>query len=73
MNIIELQLELNKLDVPRRVYSLRGAVDERLCLDQRNGTWFVFFMERGQEINLKEFASESFACEYMLNELKYEI
>ena len=73
MNIKELQVELEKLGVPRRVYSLKGPMDERLCLESRDGKWYVFFVERGRERILKEFDEEYAACDFMLNELKYEI
>lgn len=73
MTLKELQLQLEKLGVPRRVYSLRGAKDERLCIENRSGVWCVFFVERGQVRILKEFEEEAKACEFMLNELKFEV
>lgn len=73
MNIKELQVELENLGVPRRVYSLKGAADERLCIELRHGKWCIFFVERGQERVLKEFDEEHAACGFMLNELKYEV
>jgi hypothetical protein len=73
MNIEQLKAELEALGVPRRVYSLSGRKDERLCIECREGTWFVFFVERGQERALKKFATESEACSFMLEELKLEV
>ena len=73
MNIKELQVELEKLGVPRLVYSLKGSRDERLCIELRHEKWCVFFVERGQERILSEFDDENTACEFMLNKLKYEI
>jgi hypothetical protein len=73
MNIEQLKCELERLGVPRRVYSLNGGKDERLCIECRDGEWVVFFVERGQERTLKQFVSESDACAFMLTELKLEM
>ncbi len=73
MNIVQLKQELENLGVPRRVYSLNGWKDERLCLELRDNKWSIFFVERGEERDLKQFSSEAQACDYMLGELRYEI
>ncbi len=73
MNIEQLKAELEKLGVPRLIYSLRGARDERLCIENRDDAWYVFFVERGQERVLRRFSDESEACLFMLEELKQEI
>ena len=73
MNISELRFELEKLRVPRRVYSLNGWTDERLCLENRDGLWHVFFVERGEERIMGIFENEEQACDFMLSELRYEI
>lgn len=73
MKINELRLKLEKLGVPRRVYSLSGWSDERLCLEKRDEVWDVFFVERGQKRAARTFETEDQACEYMLDELKYEV
>ncbi len=73
MNIEQLKHELERLGIPRRIYSLNGGKDERLCMENRDGNWVVFFVERGQDRILKQFVSESDACAFMLEELKLEI
>ncbi len=73
MNAGELKVELDRLHVPQRVYSLSGRKDERLCLEFRGEMWCVFFVEKGVERPLREFRSEDEACRFMLEELKYEI
>ena len=73
MNIKLLEIELQKLGISRRVYSLNGASDERLCIELLNDKWRIFFVERGMERTLKEFDREDSACEFMLNELRYEV
>ena len=73
MTIEQLKQELERLGIPRRVYSLNGRKDERLCIEAREGMWHVYFVERGKEGSVKQFATESEACYFMLNELRYEI
>ncbi|WP_293778152.1 hypothetical protein [uncultured Oxalicibacterium sp.] len=73
MLIKDLQLELEKLGVPRRVYSIGRPADERLCIEQRGGRWDVYFIERGKETTLRVFPSESDAALFMLSELRKEI
>lgn len=73
MNIAKLKEQLETLGVPRMLYSLKGARDERLCIEMRDGVWYVFFVERGQEHVLNTFSEESEACMFMLEELRQEI
>jgi hypothetical protein len=73
MNIKQLEQELEALGVPRRIYSLNAAKDERLCIEHRGGDWVIFFVERDKERILRQFVSEENACTYMLGELKSEI
>lgn len=73
MNIQQLDKELKKIAVPPRVYSLTGRQDERLCIEPQGDRWVVFFVERGKERVLKQFLSESDACDFMLEELRFEV
>lgn len=73
MNIQQLGEELKKNAVPSRVYSLTGRQDERLCIERRGDMWVVFFVERGKERVLKQFSSEPAACDFMLEELRFEV
>lgn len=73
MNRLQLAKKLEEIGVPSRVYSLHGASDNKTCIEQRNGKWYVFFFERGQENVIKVFDTETEACEFMLFDLKKEI
>jgi hypothetical protein len=70
---ISLRADLDALGIPGRLYSLDGWKDERLCLEQRNGQWMVYFVERGVERPLASFDDESGACDFMLAEMKREL
>lgn len=73
MNIELLKKKLDALGVPRQVYSLGGWRDERVCIENRNGMWIVFFVERGEERLLRSFSEEADACNFMLDELRREV
>ena len=52
-------------------YDLNGGhLSETYTLGEANGRWFVYYSERGLESGKKEFATETEACEYLLNKLK---
>lgn len=70
MNTKELKAELELLGVSPLLYSLRGRSDEKLCLECRDGDWYVYFVERGRERPMRAFDSEGPACEFMLGLLK---
>lgn len=71
MNKIELVKELRRLDIPRDSYTLSGGLpNEKYCMEEFSGKWFVYYSERGHKTGLREFDSESDACEALLNELR---
>lgn len=40
---------------------------ESYCLEEKNNKWEVFYTERGSKFDIKEFSSETEACEYFYN------
>ncbi len=66
MQLIEL---LERKGVPNSYYSIKGAREDRVCLDFSVGKWKVFYIERGRKDILGEFNSEDEACEFMLDKL----
>ncbi len=71
MNLTELQTELDSLGVDKLSYSLEGGLpNERYCIDKEYGNWLVYYSERGGRSGLKEFKTESKACEHLLKVLK---
>ena len=71
MNILELKNKLNKRGVSNDLYSIMtgGLPNEKLCIVKENN-WKVYYSEIGNKIGLKEFESESNACEYFYKKCK---
>lgn len=54
-------------------YSLDGGLrDDTLCLDEVHGKWVVYYSERGQRWNEREFSSEDAACQYFLKLIRQD-
>ncbi|CAH9068527.1 hypothetical protein PSECIP111951_04182 [Pseudoalteromonas holothuriae] len=70
MNRFKLLDELDRLNIPTAYYSIKGAMDDRICLDEINGQWVVYYIERGKKSELGAFSTESEACSFMLSQLK---
>ena len=68
----ELKKQLDAIGVPDDLYSLLigGFQNEAYCLIKNEDGWEVYYSERGEKSDIQQFASESEACEYMLEELK---
>ncbi|MBE6033498.1 hypothetical protein [Aminipila sp.] len=71
MTILELEENLNELDISGDLYSLMsgGLPNEKLCIVKED-VWQVYYSERGNKSGLKEFQTESEACEYFLKKMK---
>ena len=72
MNLAELAKALDLIGMPKRVLSLGGQAENSWCIDQASdGTWEVFWMERGNKIDLVSLRTESDACFQLLGRLAY--
>lgn len=70
MNKSELKLELNKLRINPNSYDLDGGLpSEKYCLENNYGLWSVYYSEKGNKTDLKEFHLEDDACRFLLSEL----
>jgi len=47
-----------------------GNLPEAYTLSEANGTWFVYYSERGLETGKRKFSGEDEACQYLLRILK---
>ena len=62
---------LRKEGIREDAFDLDGRhLSETYTLSESYGRWFVYYSERGVESGRKEFATQSQACEYLLNLLK---
>lgn len=41
--------------------------DISYCMEEKNNKWEVYYTERGSKFHVKEFSSETEACEYFYN------
>ena len=71
MNGKLLEKQLERWGFAPHLYNLRdkGPVDNRICCNQINNKWFVFYGESGEKINETEFETESDACIEVLKRL----
>ena len=71
MDINNLEMELDRLNIPKNSYSLKGGFpNESYCIAQNNGKWEVYYSERGNKTSLKTFDSEDSACQNFLSTVK---
>lgn len=71
MTIFELEHKLKELGIPNDLFSIMegGLPNEKLCI-VKGDVWQVYYSERGQKSGLKEFETETEACEYFLGKIK---
>ena len=71
MNIKELKNILNDNNVPRDYYFIceRGNNDQRCCLEEKEGKWYVYYIEKGIGFDEAIFTTEHDACNEMLRRL----
>ena len=69
MNREELSKELIKKRIPHDAYSLFGGLpNESFCIAEEK-QWEVYYSEKAQKTQLRQFDSEEEACEYMYAKL----
>ncbi|MGN0355035.1 MAG: hypothetical protein ACI4EI_08155 [Muricoprocola sp.] len=71
MTIEDLSSTLNKMNIPKDLYSIMtgGLPNEKLCIVKED-KWQVYYSERGHKSGLKIFETEEEACEYFLDKIK---
>jgi len=74
MNTEELAKKLKNLGIPTNIYSISGGLpNEKLCLEGRDGKWYIYYVERGRRTSEVEYNTEAEACDVFLNEMKGEV
>ena len=72
MDLVELAKALDLIGTPAGVLSLGGQAENSWCIDRAaDGTWQVFWMERGSKIDLVSLRTESDACFQLLGRLAH--
>jgi hypothetical protein len=72
MTLIALKEILVSEGIPAKWFLLdgKGIKEDKVCLEQTDGKWSVFYSERGKEYDLLTFATESAACDNLLVRLR---
>jgi len=71
VNRQQLQATLREENVRDDAYSLNGGhMPEAYTLSQRDDRWVVYYSERSLESGKREFATESEACQKLLNQIR---
>jgi hypothetical protein len=67
MSVIELVEKLDRLNVSRDKYCVKGGFPNEAYVINFNGSiWEVYYSERGGKVNEVRFAREDEACDYLL-------
>ena len=69
MNTSELSALLKSIGAPTNAYSIGSDVNEAYCLVQDQGSWHVYYSERGHRNDERTFADEGRACQELLEML----
>ena len=56
-------------DIPSHHYSLEGYSENAVCLEKTDSSFEVYFAEKNQKWDIKEFDSEKDACTDMYSRL----
>ncbi|MCM1524834.1 MAG: hypothetical protein NC120_10290 [Ruminococcus sp.] len=68
MNKTELKQVLSRNNIPEWYYNIDGYgnTDQKICMEEEEGRWKVYYTERGKVSRLTYYDSESDACKGVL-------
>ncbi len=71
MNRQEIRKLLVEQGVMESAYSLEGGLsgDQYVLSDNGDGTWSVYYYERGEKLGLQTFRTENAACLHLLQKI----
>ena len=70
MTVQELSNFFKEHLVPARLYKIGGSHNNRICLEETEDGWEVFFSEKKEKIGLLQYEDENSACLSMKNEIR---
>ena len=72
MTVKELKAFFKEHLVPSHLYNLKGGSHRgRICMGKnKQDSWEVYFSEKKRKIGLMKFATESEACQHMMDEVR---
>jgi hypothetical protein len=72
VNVEELKSAIAAIGISDRLVAVKGYAEYAFCVVRSGeGTWEVFWGERGNKNELETFSSERQACTYLLGRLTY--
>jgi hypothetical protein len=72
VNLQELASAAKLIGIPEEILVVGGHAQFCWCVEQvEDGSWEVYWLERGDKGDLERFANENQACTYMLGRLAY--
>lgn len=69
MTTRELHQYLKDHLVPNRLYHLKGARNNRICMEQVADGWNIYYAERKDKVGLLHYVTESEACQAMIEQI----
>ncbi len=73
MNRKELMTKLEEERINPRYYSIFGftepPIEEQCVLQKEGDKWVVYYLERGQKMDLKAFKTEDEACRHFFDDV----
>jgi hypothetical protein len=71
MSISDIAKKISILNMPPDAFPIGDPIqDKSLCIREKNGSWEVFYHERGIKTELCAFKEEDVACENFLFRIK---
>jgi hypothetical protein len=68
VNVIQLLSKVAQRGADiQAVYTGDGSPEDRYAIVLENDLWNVYYMERGERFESKQFSTEAEACEYLLD------
>lgn len=71
MTLKELKIALEELGISESNYSINnGLKEDALTIENIGGIWKFFYFERGEELGMSLFKTETEAYQYLLDQYK---
>lgn len=55
--------------VPNRLYHLKGARNRRICMEQVQDGWNVYYADKKDKVGVLHYVTESEACQAMIEQI----
>ena len=66
----EVKAFLKEHLVPSKLYKIGGSHKNRICMEQTDNGWEVFFRDKKQKVGTLSFHDEASACQCFMEEIR---